>query len=142
MMTYSLPHFTWQYNCISWAGGITSHWVWPADSLSSYSAPDSLSAFDIFFASRGFTRTGATEDNSVIDLWSRYDSVLFKSEYTHASIRKRADSNAHGYDWESKAGALIRAFHPRYALASKYYAEVVGHYIKTTTKDILFYRFL
>jgi hypothetical protein len=126
---------SFNYNCIAWTGGITSHAVWPLDSLSSYSAPDSLTAFDIFFASRGFTRVGATEANSVVDLWAHVDT-LGCQDYTHASIRKGADGNAHGYDWESKTGDNDRLFHPRYALAGEEYGNVVEHYIRTTQNDI------
>ena len=122
---------SFDYNCIAWSGGITSYGMWPPDSLSYYTGPNPLTAFDFFYESRGFTRDGATEENSVIDLWALVDS-LGNREYTHASIRNGADRNVHGYDWESKAGDNARIFHPRYSLAGENYGEVVEHYIKAT----------
>jgi len=124
------------YNCISWSGSITSYWEWPLSELSSFYSEDSLTAFDNFYASRGFTRKGANKDNSVIDLWA-YVEPNGKREYTHASVRKGADGNPHGYDWESKPGSLARTFHPRTALKGKSdYGEIVEHYIKNTTTTL------
>lgn len=131
-------HRTGIYNCISWSGGITSYWEWPLDSASTFYSVDSLTAFDNFYASRGLTRVGATEENSVVDLWAGpvllwpdyYHSPSGVVEFTHASVCKGADSFAHGYDWESKAGSSDRVFHPRYALSGPAYGNVVQHYIK------------
>jgi len=122
-----------QYNCIAWFGGITSYWEWPPTSFSSFYSSNPLTAFDNFYASRGLTREGATEDNSVVDLWA-YVAADGSRSYSHGSVRKGADNHAHGYDWESKPGGLMRTFHPRYALeGSQGYGEVVEHYIKSTT---------
>lgn len=118
---------SFRYNCISWSGGITSYEEWPLDPFSTYYSADSLTAFDNFYASRGLTRIGATEENSVVDLWALQEPLVF----THASVRKGADDFAHGYDWESKPGNLTRTFHPRYALSGPLYGNVVEHYIKT-----------
>nr|MCR4769866.1 hypothetical protein [Bacteroidaceae bacterium] len=126
------------YNCISWSGGITSYWEWPLGSASTFYSVDSLTAFDNFYASRGLTRVGATEENSVVDLWAGPDLCWENDstppsgfvEFTHASVRKGADSFAHGYDWESKCGSDFRVFHPRYALSGPAYGNVVQHYIK------------
>lgn len=123
------------YNCISWSGGITSYWEWPPSYASSFYSPDELTAFDNFYASRGLTRVGATEDNSVVDLWAYVDDYGNRN-YSHGSVRKGADGNAHGYDWESKPGGQMRTFHPRYALGGDTgYGEVVEHYIRTTTDN-------
>lgn len=125
---------TSRYNCISWSGAITSYWEWPLDTLSSFYSLDPLVAFDNFYASRGLTRTGATESNGVVALWANVDS-LGNRDYTHASVRKGADSNLHGYDWESKAGPNIRLFHPRHDLRGPAYGEIVEYYIRDITSS-------
>lgn len=126
---------TWQYNCISWSGAITSYWEWPLDTLSAFYSPNPLTAFDNFYASRGLTRIGATENNGVVALWAIVDSIGNR-DYTHASVRKGADSNMHGYDWESKAGANIRLFHPRNDLSGPTYGQIVEYYIKNTASPV------
>ena len=123
------------YNCISWSGGITSYWEWPPSPYSNYYSPDPLTAFDNFYASRGLTRQGATASNSKVDLWAIVNNG--NRTYTHASVRKGADPNAHGYDWESKPGGLARTFHPRYSLNGDSYGEVVEHYICDPNADVI-----
>jgi hypothetical protein len=117
------------YNCISWSGGITSYWEWPPMEGSSFYSPNALTAFDNFYASRGLTRSGATESNSVVDLWAIVG--FYGRRYTHGSVRNGADGNVHGYDWESKCGDLCRVFHPRHALSGPYYGQVVEYYVKS-----------
>ena len=124
----------YQYNCISWSGAITSYWEWPPYETSSFYSPDPLTAFDNFYASRGLTRTGANANNGVVALWAYVGSNGYH-DYSHASVRNGADNNRHGYDWESKAGALMRSFHPRDAVRGDYiegYGEIVEYYIKNT----------
>lgn len=124
------------YNCISWSGGITSYWEWPLSPFSDYSiAATPLECFDLFYNSERYpgcsryTRGGATEQNCVIDLWGHVNGSSIS--YTHASITKGADNNAHGYAWESKPGRLTRTFHPRYAVGGdEGYGQVVAHYRK------------
>jgi len=115
------------YNCISWSGAITSYWEWPPSYGSHYYSSNPLTAFDNFYASRGFTRSGATESNAVVALWATVDAYGNR-RYTHASVRKGADNNAHGYDWESKPGSLMRTFHPRDALNGDSYGQIVEYY--------------
>ena len=129
---------TGQYNCTSWAGGVTSTWIWPPEWSSQYCCnPDNtkLDCFDNFYGNFPmsrfpgawtYTRTGATLENSVVDLWKRPDGV-----YTHASVRKPGNGNPHGYDWESKPGGLTRTLHPRNALNGNGYGAV-GNYYKPT----------
>lgn len=124
---------SWDYNCIAWSGGMASIWEWPADTASSYCIEgDPLASFDLFYSSQRYpgcttyTRTGATANNSAVDLWGfTYDD---STELTHASIYKNSDINWHGYDWESKPGALTRTFHPRNALEGYAYGKVLYHY--------------
>lgn len=117
---------TWDYNCISWSGGITSYWEWPDSYFSSFWAGDALSSFDAFYQSRGLTREGANASNAVVALWAIVDSQGNRS-YTHASVRK-GDGHLHGYDWESKPGSLARTFHPKEALIGDSYGQIVEYY--------------
>lgn len=125
------------YNCISWSGGLYNTWSWPPSNISGDTISD-LKKFDLFYTSERyagcpkFTRQGATEENSVIDLWANVNSNGTR-DYTHASVRRGADSNAHGYDWESKLGALCRLYHSRHALNSTGYGQVVEHYRLAST---------
>ena len=119
------------YNCISWSGGITSYWEWPPYNGSAFYSPNALTAFDNFYASRGLTRSGATESTSVVDLWANVSGGV--RDYTHGSVRKGADGNAHGYAWESKCGAWKRIFHPRQALSGPLYGQVVEYYVKSSS---------
>lgn len=124
------------YNCFAWSGGITSEWIYPFESGSVYRKDTELESFDYYYSTRGLTREGATAENSVVDL---YVAGTAKDEYIcHASVRNGADSNTHGYDWESKLGDWVRVFHPRYAFVggpycghdSIGYGRVKYHYIR------------
>lgn len=124
------------YNCIAWTGGITTSWVWPPNSLSTYNCTSAnyLQCFDNFYSNNpvrypgawNYTRTGATVSNSVVDLWKT------ASAYTHASIRKPGNNHPHGYDWESKPGGLCRTLHPRNALEQPNWYGAVSNYYKPT----------
>ncbi len=137
------------YNCIAWSGGIidasggtiTDPWIWPPTYGSPWYNPNKLTAFDNYYGNNPrryagamtYTRTGATESNSVVDLWA---NPLSPEYYTHASVRKPGDDHPHGYDWESKPGGLMRTFHPRYALrgdGADDYGNVVAYYQWTGT---------
>ena len=119
------------YNCFSWAGGITSYWEWPEDESSSYFYPIYWVAYTDYLASRGYTPVSATQDNGVVALWGLgNDDDMDNWVIQHASIRKGADANAHGYDWESKMGSLERIFHPRDALEGFSYGRIVAYFRK------------
>lgn len=120
------------YNCISWSGGITSYWEWPLDPGSSYYvAGNGLQSFDNFYKNTpkryggayNYTRTGATVDNAMVDLWK-----IPNGNYTHGSVTKPGNNNPHGYNWESKPGGLERSFHPRNALNGPGYGQVSNYY--------------
>lgn len=127
---------TGYYNCIGWSGGMTQ-WIWPPSNYSLYNNcwNNGLACFDGFYGNQParfpgawtYTRTGATEANSVVDLWALLGS------YTHGSVRKPGNDHPHGYDWESKPGGTPRTMHPRYALTNLNYAygAVVNYYIPT-----------
>lgn len=127
------------YNCISWTGGIYTAWCWPPHIFSDFCGDDYLFSFDVFYESGrypgcyAYTRDGATEGNSMIDLWMN-EAVDEYGGYTHASISVESDDNLHGYDWESKLGSWMRIFHPRYALRDDY-GEVAEHYVVYTKYD-------
>lgn len=124
------------YNCISWSGGVTSTWIWPPSSLSTYNCNSAnyLQCFDNFYSNNpvrypgawNYTRTGATVSNSVVDLWKT------TTAYTHASVRKPGNNHPHGYDWESKPGGLCRTLHPRNALEQPNWYGAVSNYYKPT----------
>jgi hypothetical protein len=129
---------TGMYNCISWSGGITSTWVWPPSWSSTYSCSGSdmdVTCFDNFYGNSParypgawtYTRTGATVNNAVVDVWA------LNGHYTHGSVRKPGNNHPHGYDWESKPGGLTRTFHPRNALQNNSggYGWVINYYIHT-----------
>lgn len=132
-------HATQQYNCISWSGGITSYWEWPPSKSSTFHNSDTLQAFDNFYASKLLTRSGADTDNGIVALWA-HGGTSGHREYTHASIRKGTINKAHGYDWESKAGSLMRFFHPRDAVggsSSAGYGQIVEYYRKQKNTSLL-----
>ena len=123
---------TSNYICASWAGGIYTAAIWPPNVFSGIVEPG-LESFDLFFDTlryvgcSTFTRQGATESNSVIDLW-RYNDLGIEGDYSHTSVRKGADNNAHGFDWESKMGPQIRVYHPRYHNPLLSLGSVTEHY--------------
>lgn len=126
--------YDYDYNCISWSGGITSNWIWPPSSLSTYNCGNAnlLECFDNYYKNNpirypgawNYTRTDATAANAAVDLWKTV------SAYTHASITKPGNSNPHGYDWESKPGSFDRTLHPRNALQNASWYGSVSNYYK------------
>ena len=124
------------YNAFAWSGGITQRREWPDSRTSEYFVDgDPLASFDNFYGDDRHTfcgiqsRTGATEANSVVDLYGTLNSDGSVT-FDFASITKGADFHPHGYAWETKPGDNMRTFHPRYALNSgtnqviKYYRRV------------------
>ncbi len=101
------------YNCISYSGGITIDWVDPITNvLSPWYNINSEQAFDNFYGNNPPRYSGAmtytettNEDEAVINLYKNGDS------WTHASVRKPANEQLHGYSWESKLGSSYRIFH-------------------------------
>lgn len=133
------------YNCISWSGGITNAWIWPPSAYSTYNCSNSsmdITCFDHFYANTpvrypgawNYTRTGATVNNSIVDVWA------LNGYFTHGSVRKPGNNHPHGYDWESKPGGTARTFHPRNALTNDNYGygHVVNYYIATGTYANMF----
>ena len=61
-----------------------------------------------------------------VALWGQNGSNYF----THASVKKPANDQPHGYDWESKGGiSYDRFFHPKDALVG--YGEIQHYYMKS-----------
>lgn len=125
------------YNCISYSGGVTSTWIWPLTQGSPWWDPNPLTAFDNYYGNNpprpvdpsvpviNYTRSGATYNNSALDLWA------LNGSYTHGSVQKPGNGWPHGYDWESKPGSLTRTFHPRRSLRGNSYGDVVAYYIQS-----------
>lgn len=139
---YSGLRSTNVYNCASWAGGMTSGWMWGGiyNSQSggilighNYGSPYVWDTWDNFFGNNPsryagattYTRNNADSYNGEIAVWSNNGSI---SGATHFSVRGTANNHPHGYAWESKPGALIRTFHPRDALSGSSYGQIIGYY--------------
>lgn len=134
------------YNCTAWTGGITNGWFWGAlyacQSCSNivglnYGSPYVWSTWDNYFGNTPYerysgattyTRDQANASNAEIALWSTNGSF---SGITHGSIRLIGNNHPHGYDWESKAGANYRFFHPMNALENfnQGYVYIGGSYV-------------
>jgi hypothetical protein len=109
-----------RYNCIAWSGGLTSNWVNPYYTLSDFDLYYSNSYPGLnprYAGAENFTRTNATPANSVVDLWATGTQAPYPGTFQHGSVKKPANSQLHGYDWESKCGPNIRVFHPENALS-------------------------
>lgn len=140
----SAPPSDW-YFCISWTGGVTNYPYWPPEKIygaNYYVAGNPLASFDNFYGNTPdvryvgamtYTRTGATDSNSIVDLWRASNG-----EYKHASVTKPGNNMPHGYAWESKLGCYWRIFHPRYALNGSLYGSVSDYYIPTSLKSTMF----
>lgn len=117
------------YNCIAWTAGVTSSSNWPPNM---YPFLTPIQAFDYYYNYFGYTRTGATSSNSIVDLY------MSGSTYQHAAIRKYSNSDLfpHGYAWESKLGDYMRLYHPRYALEGNYYGQVHDYYTVNTSSSM------
>lgn len=122
-----------QYNCLAWALGEWSENFWFSD-LYGTSSPYHVNLLDSVCAIYGYTRNGATEANSQIDLWAKI--VNGEWDCQHFSVRKRAHKFAGGYAWESKMGGLERMLHPRYDLEGEEYGNIVAHYWKDNTNVV------
>lgn len=96
------------YNELAWAFG---EWCAPLN----YWAVDLNSEEELQWMESnanyyGYTMTGASESNAVIDV---YQNELGLS---HAAVKSGGNFYAAGYDWESKLGSHERVFHPRHSL--------------------------
>lgn len=145
---------TSQYECWAWSGGITSSAEDPLNLGSTWnngngSHADTVAAFDNYYGNKNrygdqalryatsgqwtYTNSGATSENSLIDLWTNnvgfFVHASVNSEWDSISYEVPVDSNAHGYDWESKDGPYRRYFHPRNALGGQSgYGQVTRYY--------------
>ena len=119
------------YNCMAWALGEWSNNFWFSILYGSSSGPYHVDVLDSVCAIYGYTRTGATEANALIDLWAIVENGEWDCK--HFSVRKRAHKFAGSYDWESKLGGLERIMHPRNDLRSLDYGQIVAHYVKSNT---------
>ena len=134
------------YNCYSWSGGRTDlgQEFNPSDpystgppagvNLNEWYDEDPLTAFDKFYGNTPpryegaptYTRTGATAGNAEVALWKR-------NLYEHASVRKPANDQPHGYNWESKMGGGPRIMHP-HAVGCSWWGEIDEYYRRGSAK--------
>ena len=152
----SAPHdWNYTYNCIAWSGGVLhsfgESYFWPPDEGNDWEAynhrsdPDhDLLSFDNFYANINdgytvllrhdppvmrFVRAGSYSSSSCVALWGGTSEG--EEYFTHASVKKPANDQPHGYDWESKIGIdYERCFHPRDALSS-IYEDILHYYVKS-----------
>lgn len=120
------------YNCIAYSGGITSEWINPdftlvGGCLTPWYNEDNQIAFDNFYGNNPPRYVGATtysvtenESDAVINVYKKGAS------WTHASVRKPANDQMHGYAWESKLGSAERVFHSLHSLDNDEYASAYG----------------
>ncbi len=126
------------YNCIGWAGGLSS---WEEPPYMGTSEKDDLDWYDNYFGNERYpgspiyTRDGANAENGIVALWATMttNGSISIGCYQHASVKKGGDERPHGYDWESKLGSGPRIFHPRYALTGANsgehgYGKIVRYY--------------
>ena len=103
-----------EYDHLAWAVG-EKNYDDPYLKLFQFSVDDlekPLAPIDEFLWRRFYTRDGATEENSCIDLYVTPDDSLC----VYATIKAYWSPYSSGYAWESKVGTSERLFHPRYAL--------------------------
>ncbi|MEN8229180.1 MAG: T9SS type A sorting domain-containing protein [Bacteroidota bacterium] len=139
------------YNCIAWSGGIVhsfgEHWFWPSNAGNPWNAYDQLNSpyhelfsFDNYYANwcdgdsilarhtgqvMNFTRMDEYQPWACVALWG--DGTNY---FEHASVKKPANDQPHGYDWESKYGVgYERLFHPKDKLSG--YGSIQWYYMKT-----------
>ena len=128
------------YNCINWSGGIVSAtssvWVNPfstVEDFDNYYLNNYPGLTPRYAGAENFTRTGATTGNTAVNVWASGKTPPYTYTFTHGSVKKPANSQLHGYDWESKCGDNIRVFHPENALNGPGYGNVVYRYKPTGT---------
>lgn len=124
---------SYSYNCISYSGGITHEWINPdltfsGGTLSPWYNENNEIALDNYYGNIPPRYVGATTyevtDNaneSVVNVYKK------GTKWTHASVRKPANNQMHGYAWESKLGHQERIFHPRNSLDNESYENAYGH---------------
>jgi hypothetical protein len=98
------------YNCGAWALGKWNSSYFCNNVLTDQFFEKGKTAFESWLNCLGFTRDGATEANSVLDLWEN------DGEFTHMSVRCFSNRYSIGFGWESKLGKEERIMHPREAL--------------------------
>ena len=127
------------FTCLAWALGRWDDVIWPAPMCYTN---DNFYIFNEFLNDNGFTTQGATENNSVIDMWCAELTDLQAINVRHFAVKAYSNPYALGYDWESKIGSKERIFHPRYALETidtivgDYYGSFVVHYRRMTAEEL------
>lgn len=126
-----------EYNCHSWTVYPTYRGYFRQPYLTSSHTATSIAYYLCNY--HGFTETGATEENSDVDIWEHLGIA------THTSVKsygEGAGGYSYGYGWESKMGHDQRIMHPRYALRNDNtanpfaYGHVVKHLIKSPNYNI------
>jgi hypothetical protein len=118
---------TGSYNCHAWASGLWNDMVTPNLSYQEYNINNNdLPCYDQYYAEIGYTRTGATEANSVIDVYANVTEV--GTIVSHSAIKNYSNGLSFGFGWESKNGGYERVMHSRYAFNGGGYGQLIAHY--------------
>lgn len=113
------------YNCIAYSGGLTHEWINPNFKTSGggfllpWYNDNPIIALDNYYGNNppryigAITYTVTTNPlDAVVNVYKNGDS------WTHASVRKPANNQPHGYAWESKLGINERIFHDLNSLSN------------------------
>ena len=132
------------YYCYHWSVGINSvefDWEYPYPSLTA-----DTGRWDDFYEHYGYTNKGANADNAAIALWTgTYVSTIDGkpvNAVNHASVRKNTTiPKPHGFEWESKCGAMERVMHTRDALVGglineTQYGTITRYYRSDPTRTV------
>ena len=116
------------YNSLSWAfGDWTSPCIYEGDGLTLLNALEELDSYASIY---GYTRNGANENNSEVDVYTKYSETEGDEVLSFASVKSKGHYFAAGYSWESKLGSDERVFHPRHSLEGGIAGQIAYHYIK------------
>lgn len=142
----SSANASYSYNAASWAGGLTNCWFWGGtlpENSTNYGSPSVWATWDDFFGNRparyenAYTYSREYYGPSVIAVWSTNNDMSGVSNF---SVTGDANGQAHGYAWETKAGAYGRVFHPLNALNGEKYGKVIAYYNKFQPDDVPYSR--
>ena len=106
------------YNSMAWACGRWLEWV---DYVYNQDISE-WSFYDSLLGHAGFTRTGATDANSDIDVFVGMKSNPLRPYITNMTVKSSSHPLSRGYDWESKLGTGKRFMHERLHVRSSSYS--------------------
>ncbi len=118
------------YNSMAWACGRWLEWV---DYVYNQDTTE-WAFYDGMLNRLGYTRTGATNTNSDIDVFVGMKSSPYRPAITNMTVKSSCHPYSLGYDWESKLGSNKRFMHNRLyvrSLSGTGFGTVMYYYRKT-----------